>query len=528
MLNFSNAQLITSLYVGYFGRAPETAGMDFWEAKLDAGANLVDIAAGFATSPEAIALYPELGGTITSASTFINAIYQNLFGRDAEPAGVSFWGDFLTNGGDVATFINTILTHAQGSDVVALANKVTVAQAYENLTELVGGWSVEQARSVIENVTDAPGSLNAGLDALRALAETEVVREVIREVVVEVPVTVDPTTTEAYYVERFADLDALYTSVAQGGGNAALFGNYSDPQFGKLAEFINKNFLKLGAEYTEYLANGNAIIETVVKQSATREQTLHDNLLGNITDGAINDRGLTGWVATEGLNFNGFNSRPYYDGNDSSLAAKYASVVFDYENNVTRGDYQNYKSTAEGVTIDSAGLKPNGDLLLGSGVDSDNFVITRDEVLGFEVGIRAREAYTTNDGVLSNGTYTVDAGESGERPGRADWQFDFSTIVGENGASGNFSDFDFRLFLDTDSGSDVNYVFLTNVEDLPDSVTSNPNVMQNSWNVGFAFLKSIIDDGNYNFEPGNFGIKIEVAHNTLGVVGVNEIFVDVV
>ena len=66
----SSAQTITQLYVGYFGRAPDAAGLTYWSAALDAGQSLTSIAAGFARSPEAQALYPYLINTTTSDLSF--------------------------------------------------------------------------------------------------------------------------------------------------------------------------------------------------------------------------------------------------------------------------------------------------------------------------------------------------------------------------------------------------------------------------------------------------------------------------
>src|SRR6056297_4182726 len=51
---------LTSLYVGYFDRAPDPAGLQGWINAIDAGVDIKTIAGNFATSAEATALYPYL------------------------------------------------------------------------------------------------------------------------------------------------------------------------------------------------------------------------------------------------------------------------------------------------------------------------------------------------------------------------------------------------------------------------------------------------------------------------------------
>ena len=51
---------ITALYIGYFDRAPDPAGLQFWIDQIDNGRPFNTIAADFAASPEALALYPSI------------------------------------------------------------------------------------------------------------------------------------------------------------------------------------------------------------------------------------------------------------------------------------------------------------------------------------------------------------------------------------------------------------------------------------------------------------------------------------
>lgn len=51
----TTAELITQLYVGYYNRAPDPEGLNYWIGRANAGVSMADIANSFAASPEAIA-----------------------------------------------------------------------------------------------------------------------------------------------------------------------------------------------------------------------------------------------------------------------------------------------------------------------------------------------------------------------------------------------------------------------------------------------------------------------------------------
>ncbi len=61
---------------------------------MDSGLQLHDLSNGFIVSAEFIALY----GANSSNATFIDALYQNVLGRGADPAGFSGWNDRLISG----------------------------------------------------------------------------------------------------------------------------------------------------------------------------------------------------------------------------------------------------------------------------------------------------------------------------------------------------------------------------------------------------------------------------------------------
>jgi hypothetical protein len=131
----SKAQLI-NLYLAYFGRPPDIDGLNFYTSNPQL--TVQDITASFSASPESIALFGSTTGTAQ-----INAIYQNLFNRDAEPAGLAYWlGEISALRISPAAAALSILQGAQNSDLTSVQNKVTVATNFlaqlDTAAEIIG------------------------------------------------------------------------------------------------------------------------------------------------------------------------------------------------------------------------------------------------------------------------------------------------------------------------------------------------------------------------------------------------------
>jgi len=119
---------IVGLYVIYFNRSPDPQGLTFWQSQ---DVTIEEIAAQFGASPEAKALYPFLAApTLGDPAAFINEIYQNAFGRDADEAGREFWLGVLEQDSSpesVAEFVLAVAQGARGTDRVALQNRADIA-----------------------------------------------------------------------------------------------------------------------------------------------------------------------------------------------------------------------------------------------------------------------------------------------------------------------------------------------------------------------------------------------------------------
>ena len=108
----TNKALITQLYIGYFDRAPDPEGLNFWISVLENGLSLEAIAQDFSTQVEARDTYDFLDDAsddVSEIESFITAIYDNLFDRAPDAAGLSFWTGVLADGFSVGTFILAII-----------------------------------------------------------------------------------------------------------------------------------------------------------------------------------------------------------------------------------------------------------------------------------------------------------------------------------------------------------------------------------------------------------------------------------
>ena len=79
-------QLLTQIYVAAFRRAPEAGGYDYW-MQLNAAQGIVAVANTIFDVASVKVIYP----TTMSNTEFVTAIYQNVFNRAPEQAGLDYW-----------------------------------------------------------------------------------------------------------------------------------------------------------------------------------------------------------------------------------------------------------------------------------------------------------------------------------------------------------------------------------------------------------------------------------------------------
>jgi hypothetical protein len=160
------SEQVEIMYVAYYGRPGDPAGVDFWASRVEAaGGSLAAVIDQFGNSPEYLERYGEL-----DPATRVNNIFQQLLGRDADPAGRNYYVGQLQSGAlSLASIALDIYNGVQGTDVGLVANKTGIAHMYTDaiadLGAEYGSEQIQQAKTIIDAVDDSQSSV----DTARAL-----------------------------------------------------------------------------------------------------------------------------------------------------------------------------------------------------------------------------------------------------------------------------------------------------------------------------------------------------------------------
>ena len=141
-------QQVQTFYIAYLARAGESAGVNAWSAPTF-NITEAEAAAAFFNSPEATALYPTAR---TDVAAYVDAVYNNLFGRAAEPAGKAAWVNYINSGAiTIEQVPYVIATGAANEDLQALNGKITVATQYTN--QVGANYNTDAARAMLKKIT---------------------------------------------------------------------------------------------------------------------------------------------------------------------------------------------------------------------------------------------------------------------------------------------------------------------------------------------------------------------------------------
>lgn len=177
-------QQLAAIYIGYYDRAADPLGEDFWEgAAANPNLSLADIATDFATQPETLIAYPFLNEpTAEQANAFLSEVYLNLFNRAPDQAGLEFWGEALlaaidgtgtlTVGEIILSIIEGAQDSAEGNDRATILNKIEVATTWTDAADAAAidytsnTSAQNSAKSIIEGVTDEASTVVAAKQAI--------------------------------------------------------------------------------------------------------------------------------------------------------------------------------------------------------------------------------------------------------------------------------------------------------------------------------------------------------------------------
>jgi hypothetical protein len=116
---------IQGIYIALFGRPADPAGLAFFNAETNNGADLTAIGDLAATDE-----YQDRFTGLSNAE-IINSIYQSLFGRDGEQDGIDFFVAALEDGTyNINNIAIAILDGAQGDDLATVNAKIAAANIF--------------------------------------------------------------------------------------------------------------------------------------------------------------------------------------------------------------------------------------------------------------------------------------------------------------------------------------------------------------------------------------------------------------
>lgn len=170
------ADSVNALYLAYYGRPADPAGLAFWtQALQSSNGDLSSITDAFATSAEATSRFSG-----ESVADRVSDIYQQLFNRAPDKAGLDYWVSAIQSGQlSMASAAISIMNGAQSSDAqISTAREQAAAQfttavaasgvAYD------GEAAIQAARVLISAVTASskPADIAALVTASTSLVQT--------------------------------------------------------------------------------------------------------------------------------------------------------------------------------------------------------------------------------------------------------------------------------------------------------------------------------------------------------------------
>lgn len=211
----ATASDLQQLYIGYFGRAADQEGLNFWlDAINNGGLSLANVHASFVQSAEYNAQYE--GMTVAQK---VAAVYENVLGRVADEGGLEFWTNAITTG--VITedqLIEGLLSGLSANDAAIISNKIVVANYY---TSAKGDAYVEASKAesagILGTVDATVGSVSAALSSVASV--TGVSNAQLASALATLDAAQD---AQQAYAEAYLGTSATGTSADVGSANTAI------------------------------------------------------------------------------------------------------------------------------------------------------------------------------------------------------------------------------------------------------------------------------------------------------------------
>lgn len=143
---------VQEAYVAYYGRPADPSGLEYWSGRLaDEGGALEGIIQSFGVSAE----YDERYGHLSN-DELIDRIFDQMFDRDPDPAGLGFYLDQLNTGSmTLQTITLNVLDGAQNEDATIIDHKIEVAEVFtQRLAETGLPYTAEEIPEVVAMLAD--------------------------------------------------------------------------------------------------------------------------------------------------------------------------------------------------------------------------------------------------------------------------------------------------------------------------------------------------------------------------------------
>jgi hypothetical protein len=126
-LNDPASDALIKGYLSYFGRPADPGGLQYWVDAINrTGGDATAMIDNFGNSSEYRSMYGN-----SSSSEVVNSLYQHLFNRDAEKAGLDFWAHHLDTGAlTLANIAFSVVNAAQNSDATIITEKVEASRYF--------------------------------------------------------------------------------------------------------------------------------------------------------------------------------------------------------------------------------------------------------------------------------------------------------------------------------------------------------------------------------------------------------------
>lgn len=163
----SYTDTVQSMYIAYYGRPGDPQGVAYWADRLaDVHGNLDAILDAFGNSTEYITRFGSL-----STSDLVNRFYQQIFNREADESGLNWYrSEYEAGRASLVNIAKKIWDGAQGSDLVKIQNKLSVAENFTDHVSLSGGpygsAQIEQAVALLKHVDATATSVATALDLI--------------------------------------------------------------------------------------------------------------------------------------------------------------------------------------------------------------------------------------------------------------------------------------------------------------------------------------------------------------------------